>query len=113
MAASQVYWTSLIGEVATFQEFTLNDASVLNTEVASFQGSTLEGFTVRALFSLQSAATGGQGNLRGARKQMHISICCTVAGWVTIVLGVATIVGITVGLSLGSNNTNTTAEMLL
>lgn len=43
---------------------------------------------------MQAAASGGTGSVRSGKTQMWISIGCTVAGWITAVIGIAVIIGI-------------------
>ena len=50
----------------------------------------------------QSGATGGSGDMAGARRQFRLSIICTVAGIITAVVGVIIIVAIVLGVVLST-----------
>ena len=53
---------------------------------------------------LQSSISGESGNVRVAKKNMVVSICCTISGWITVIVGLAIIATLVVAVDAVTSN---------
>ena len=61
---------------------------------------------------LQSSNSGEAGDVRAAKKNMAVSICCTIGGWIAVPIGLGIITGIVLAVILTSNSQQPDATFL-